>query len=376
MNTQELMNKRSALVGEARKYLADHTTDVGVSAEDQEVFNKMMADVDNLTAAIENAQKLDRMSAPTSSPILNGVGTVGADNKTKAFNAYLRKGVQNAALQVGTDAEGGYLVPDEFHKELVKALDEANAIRSISRVITTSSGEYKIPVMNGHAQAAWTDEEDAYSESEPTFSQTTLGAHKMTVYSKVSKELLNDSAFNVEQLLAEDFGRAFGIKEEAAFISGDGSSKPTGILSANADVTTASATKITADELLDLFFSLKTGYSRNATWVMNYSTIKEIRKLKDGNGNYIWTPALTVGAPDLLLGRPVVTADAMPTIATGNKTIIFGDFHYFWVADRQRRTVQRLNELFALTGQIGFCAMQRVDAKVVLGEAFKILKQA
>ena len=144
---------------------------------------------------------------------------------------------------------------------------------------------------------------------------------------------------------------------------------------AETGVTAASATAVTADELMDLYYSLKSPYRKKSVWVLNDSTIKAIRKLKDNNGQYLWQPSLTAGAPDMILGRPIKTSAYMPAIAAGAKTIAFGDFSYYWIADRQGRSFKRLNELFAATGQVGFLASQRVDGKMILAEAVKVLVQ-
>ena len=140
-------------------------------------------------------------------------------------------------------------------------------------------------------------------------------------------------------------------------------------------MTAASSTAVTADELMDLYYSLKSPYRKKSVWVLNDSTIKAIRKLKDSNGQYLWQPSLTAGTPDTILGRPVKTSAYMPAIAAGAKTIAFGDFSYYWIADRQGRSFKRLNELFAATGQVGFLASQRVDGKLILAEAVKVLVQ-
>ena len=142
----------------------------------------------------------------------------------------------------------------------------------------------------------------------------------------------------------------------------------------NTGVTAASATAITMDEVMDLYYSLRAPYRRNAVFIMNDSTIKAIRKLKNGNGDYLWQPSLTAGQPDTLLNRPVYTSSYMPAIAAGNKTILFGDLGYYWVADRQGRSFKRLNELYAATGQVGFLASERVDGKLILAEAVKVLQ--
>ena len=132
--------------------------------------------------------------------------------------------------------------------------------------------------------------------------------------------------------------------------------------------------KITADEVIDLFYSIKAPYRKNAVWVLNDSTVKAIRKLKDANGNYLWQPALTANTPDTLLGRPVYTSSFVPTIAASAKTIAFGDFSYYWIADRQGRIFKKLSELYAANDQTGFVATQRVDGKLILPEAIKVLE--
>ncbi|MBQ9401256.1 MAG: phage major capsid protein, partial [Clostridia bacterium] len=181
------------------------------------------------------------------------------------------------------------------------------------------------------------------------------------------------------------FARRIGAAEEEAFFTGNGTGKPLGILAnqvegkdvgAQVGVTAAAADKITMDEVIDLFYSLRAPYRRNAVFIMNDSTVKALRKLKDGQGQYLWQPSVTAGTPDTILNRPVYTSGFMPTIATGNKTILFGDMGYYWVADREGRSFKRLNELYAPTGQVGFLASQRVDGKLILPEAVKVLKQA
>ena len=227
--------------------------------------------------------------------------------------------------------------------------------------------------------ASWIDEEGAYTESDDSFAQVSIGAYKLGTMIKVSEELLNDSVFDLESYIAREFARRIGTKEEEAFFTGDGTGKPLGILAASGGaetgVTAASATAVTADELIDLFYSLKSPYRKNAVWVLNDSTIKAIRKLKDNNGQYLWQPSMVAGTPDTILGRPVKTSAYTPAIAAGAKTIAFGDFSYYWIADRQGRSFKRLNELYAANGQVGFLASQRVEGKMILPEAVKVLVQ-
>ena len=232
--------------------------------------------------------------------------------------------------------------------------------------------------MASKGTASWVDEEGAIPDSDDVFGQVVIGAYKLATMIKVSEELLNDSVFNLEQYIAKEFARRIGAKEEEAFFVGNGTGKPTGIFNATGGaslgVTAASSTALTLDEILDLYHSLKSPYRNNAVFVTNDSTIKVIRKLKDGNGQYLWQPSVTAGQPDTLLNRPVKTSAYVPAIEAAAKTIAFGDFSYYWLADRQGRSFQRLNELYAATGQVGFKATQRVDGKLILAEAIKVLQ--
>lgn len=187
---------------------------------------------------------------------------------------------------------------------------------------------------------------------------------------------MNDSAFDIESYLSGEFGRRIGAAEEQAFLTGDGTGKPTGIFTtAEEGVKAAAASTVTADELIDLHYSLRSPYRKNAVWIMNDSTVKVIRKLKDNNGQYLWQPALTAGSPDTILNRPVYTSQFAPELKGGTRGIAFGDLSFYWIADRQGRAFKRLNELFATTGQVAFLASQRVDAKLIIPEAVKVLTQ-
>ena len=208
----------------------------------------------------------------------------------------------------------------------------------------------------------------------------TISAYKLATMMKVSDELLNDSAFNLETYIAREFARRIGAKEEEAFFVGDGTGKPTGIFNAtggaSAGVTVSSQTAITFDDVMDLYHSLKSPYRRRAVWLLNDATVKALRKLKDNNGNYIWQPSVQIGVPDMILNRPLYTSAYVPTIAAGAKVMAFGDLSYYWIADRQGRSFKRLNELYAANGQVGFLASERVDGKLILPEAVKTLSMA
>ena len=392
----ELREKRAKLWETTKAFLDSRRNENGLlSAEDTATYERMEEDVMNLGEEIKRLERqavIDlELSKPTSSPISSKPGMKDEEEKTgrasddykKAFwNAMRMKNPSNQiynSLSIGEDSEGGYLAPDEFERTLITTLEEENIFRKLAKVIKTSSGDRKIPVVVTKGSAAWLDEGEDFEESDSVFGQTSIGAYKLGTMIKVSDELLNDSVFSIENYIATEFARRIGAKEEEAFIVGDGDGKPTGIFHATAGgqlgVTAASATAITADEIIDLVYSLKAPYRKNAVFIMNDATVKAVRKLKDGQGQYLWQPSLTAGTPDTLLNRPVYTSAYAPIIEAGASTIAFGDFGYYWIADRQGRSFKRLNELFATSGQVGFLGSQRVDGKLILPEAVKVLKQ-
>jgi phage major capsid protein, HK97 family len=396
----EMRDKRVQSWNAAKAFLESHRGEDGtLSAEDDAIFNKMMDDVDKLGREIARMEKMEamdvEMSKATSKPLTSAPTTRmedepvsktgrGGNGYAKNFwNAMRSKSVSHEvlnALQVGTDSEGGYLVPDEYERTLIEALEDQNIFRQLAHVIHTSSGDRKIPVVASKGTASWIDEEAQYPESDDAFGQVSIGAYKLATMIKISEELLNDSVFDMPAYIAKEFARRIGAAEEEAFFTGNGTGKPLGILAATGGaetgVTAAAVDKITMDEVIDLFYSLRAPYRRNAVFIMNDATVKALRKLKDGQGQYLWQPSITAGTPDTILNRPVYTSGFMPTLATGNKTILFGDLGYYWVADREGRSFKRLNELYAPTGQVGFLASQRVDGKLILPEAVKVLKQA
>jgi len=390
----ELREKRAKIWDSAKFFLDSKRNDNGLlSAEDTSTYEKMETEVVNLGKEIERLERqatIDlELSKATREPLTsrptygngsNKTGRATDEYKLAFWNSMRNKNsfdIQNALL-IGTDSEGGYLAPDEFESTLIEALEEQNIFRQLASVITTSSGDRKIPVIASKGTASWVDEEGIIPESDDAFGQVSIGAYKLATMIKVSEELLNDSVFDLQKYIAREFARRIGNKEEEAFFIGDGVGKPTGIFNATGGaevgVTAASATAITLDEVMDLFYSLKSPYRKKAIFTMNDSTVKAIRKLKDGNGQYIWQPSLTAGQPDTILNRPVNTSAYVPTLGASAKSIAFGDFSYYWIADRQGRSFQRLNELYAANGQVGFKATQRVDGKLILPEAIKVLQ--
>lgn len=383
----ELQEKRARIWKQAKDFLNAKQKESDVlSAEDNARYEKMEQEVVDLgkeinrrhkQAEIEVALNQPTCKALTNSPTADQLPK-RQDAHAKDFWKMMRGHAVVDALKEGADPDGGFLVPDEFENQLIQKLQEANVLRTISHVIQTNSGEHKIPVVASEGTAAWLEEEAAYTESNTQFSQVSLGAHKLGTLIKVSEELLNDSAFDLMSYLSDEFGRRLGNAEEQAFLTGTG--QPTGILTdtngASAGSTAAKADALTFDDLIDLFYSLKAPYRQNAVFLMNDDTVKAIRKMKDKNDQYIWQPSVQVGQPDRILNCPVYTSPFMPTLVAANKPVLFGDFNYYWIADREGRTFKRLNELYAVTGQVGFLGSQRVDGKVILPEAIKTLSMA
>ena len=398
MTIKELFAKRANLWENAKDFLNTHQDENGLmSAEDAATYDKMEADIQDYTAQIERMERQGQidaqMSAWNGSPLIGAPGAgakrpeaktgIASENYAEDYNLYLRgKALVHNVMSEGVDANGGFLVPTEFEKQIVTALDENNVIRSVANVIKTAA-ERKIPVAASHVAAQWTAENGAYTESNPTFAQKAIDAYKETALAKVSIELLQDSMFSVEAYLANEFGRAFGILEEEAFCVGTGTGQPTGIFNAYDDdapvggeinVITGTPGAVKGDDLISLVYALKAPYRKNAKFLMKDSSVAEIRKLKDGNGVYMWQPSLQAGQPDKLLGYDLLTSAYAPEIAANALPVAFGDFHSYWISDRSGITIQRLNELYSANGQVGFIATKRCDGKTILHEGIQLLK--
>ncbi len=390
----ELYEKRTSTWEAAKAILESKRDKDGfVSAEDAAVYEKMEADVVNIGKEIGRLERQTAMDAElakaTTTPILTTPVKFAEEKTGRASEVYKQAfwnkmrnrsyaDVSNA-LQVGVDSEGGFLAPDEYEKQLIDGLEEENIMRSMATVISTSSGDRKIPVVSSKGSASWVDEEAAIPESDDSFGQLTLGAYKCATLIKVSNELLNDSAFNLESYISSQFARRIGAKEEEAFLIGDGTGKPTGLFTDNGgqtNTTSSSSSNITFDNVMDLYYALKAPYRKKGVFLCNESTVKALRKLKDNNQQYLWSPAIAPGQPDTILGRPIKTSAFIPTIAAGAKVLAFGDYSFYWIADRQGRHFRRLGELFAVTDQTGFLATERVDGKLILPEAVQLLSMA
>lgn len=388
MTILELREKRNTAWNAAKAFLDSHRSDKGtLNAEDDATYCKMEQEISDLGKEISRLERQEAMEAelnkPVNTPITHKpVSGKQPEAKTGRASEEYREGMLKAlrsnfkqvsnVLQEGVDADGGYLVPEEYDHRLIQTLQGENIMRQLGHIITTS-GEHKINIAATKPAAAWIEEGGALQFEDATFSQILLDAHKLHVAVKVTEELLYDNAFNLESYIIEQFGKALANAEEDAFLNGTGTGQPLGLFAETggghiAETLTAA---MKADDLFNLVYALNRPYRKNASFIMNDRTIASIRKFKDNNGAYIWQPSYQAGEPDKILGYAVHTSEYAPENA-----IAFGDYNYYNIGDRGTRSFKQLTELFAGNGMIGYVAKERVDGKLILPEAVQILKLA
>ena len=383
----EMIEKRNQAWNAAKAFVESRRDADGLLSEaDAKTYSEMEQKVRNYGAEIERLQAMDAMDAemakPMGTPIIAKPMKTGAmekpektgrasDEYKKAMLTALRtnfKQVSNV-LQEGVDADGGYLVPEEYDRRLIDVLEEENIMRKLATRITTS-GEHKINIAATKPAAAWIEEGGALTFGDATFDQILMDAHKLHVAIKVTEELLYDNAFHLESYILTQFGKALANAEEDAFLNGDGTGKPLGLFAETGGGQVANTVStIKSDDLLDLVYALKRPYRKSASFIINDKNLALIRKLKDNNGAYIWQPSYQSGEPDRILGYAVHTSAFAP-----EDKISFGDYSYYNIGDRGSRSFKQLNELFAGNGMIGDVAKERVDGKLILPEAVQILK--
>ena len=386
MTIKDLIEKRAKVWETAKNFVETHEDKNGVlSEEDTAAYNKMEKEIEDLTTAIDRQTRAERreleLSKPVNSPITgkpfrgeqeNEKTGRASDEYRDAMISAMRSNFRNVSnvLQEGVDADGGYLVPEEYDRRLIDVLDGENIMRGLATTITTA-GQRKINIAATKPAAAWIEEGGALTFGDATFDQIYLDAYKLHVAIKVTEELLYDNAFGLENYIITQFGKALANAEEDAFLNGDGKGKPTGIFdkTKGGQIAGTLTAAIKSDDLIDLVYGLKRPYRKSASFIMNDATLASLRKLKDNNGAYIWQPSYKEGEPDRVLGYTVHTSSFAPTNA-----IAFGDYSYYNIGDRGSRSFGELRELFAGNGMIGFLAKERVDGKLVLPEAVKVLK--
>ncbi len=382
----EMIEKRNQAWNAAKAFVESRRDKDGLlSAEDAKTYSEMEKKVKDYGAEIERLQAMEAMeqelSKPVNSPIVSRPQAGkpeekpktgrASDEYRKAMLTALRSNFKQVSniLQEGVDADGGYLVPDEYDSRLIDTLGEENIMRKLATTITTS-GEHKINIAATKPAASWIEEGAALTFGDATFSQILLDAHKLHVAIKVTEELLYDNAFNLESYILTQFGKALANAEEDAFLNGSGTGRPLGLFAATGGGQVAdTVTTVKADYMINLVYALKRPYRKNAAFILNDKSLAVLRKLKDTNGAYIWQPSYQAGEPDRLLGYPVYTSAYAPETA-----IAFGDYSYYNIGDRGSRSFSELRELFAGNGMIGYVAKERVDGKLILAEAVQILK--
>ena len=328
----------------------------------------------------------DRIEAKLNRPGAT-VETKAAPEKAeaKAFSGFLRHGRESLpadevkALRVSDDTSGGYLAPADFVAQVVKGIVEFSPVRQAARVGSTSSGSVILPKRTGTPTASWVGETEDRPETGSSYGQVEIPIHEAACYVDVSNQLLEDAAVNVEAEVAADLAEEFGRIEGVAFVNGNGAKKPTGFMAAAGVGFTLNghATNLSADALIGLMYSLPAFYRNRGAWMLNGTTLATVRKLKDGQGNYLWQPSYQAGEPETLLGRPVVEAIDMPDVESGSFPIAFGDFATAYrIYDRVSLSVMRDPYSQATKGLVRFHARRRVGGGIVLAEAVKKLKMA
>lgn len=371
----------------------------------QHILNEAEADGRPLTPAEEKTVQRALLGAKkfelglvTSAPNRPRVKAPNTDSKAsspedaeykEAFSRYMRFGVPSRALETkaqseGTGSAGGYLVPNDFLAEVVNTVADFAPLLSVSRVVETDSWKLDTPRSSSHGSAAWTAENAAFNESDEVFATTTIQLYKATRIVKVSEELLSDEKVDVESYLVEEFGRAIGALVNTALTTGTGSSQPYGVVTQTPagqiyTYPTGSATTVPADSLFEVFHKVKPQYRRPAegVWMAADSTLKSIEQLKDQQDRYLWQAGIAQGAPPTLLGFPILVNPDIATMAANAKSLLFGNLRRgFYVARGSSISLQRLNERYADTGQVGFRIFARFGSDLLNTEAVAIGKNS
>lgn len=385
MTILELREKRNTAWNAAKVFLDSHRTEKGtLTAEDDATYSRMeqeIADLGKEIARLERQEALEaELNKPVNKPLTSKpVTATEKPAKTSRASDEYKTGMLQALrtnfrqvsniLQEGVDADGGYLVPEEYDHRLINVLNEENIMRKLGHKITTS-GEHKINIAATKPAAAWIEEGGALQFTDATFDQILLDAHKLHVAIKVTEELLYDNAFGLENYIIDQFGKALANAEEDAFLNGTGNGQPLGLFAETGGGTLAKTVATPKPEdVIDLIYALKRPYRKNAAFIMNDAAVAAIRSFKDNNGAFMWQPSCVAGEPDKLMGYDIYTSPFCPA-----NMMAFGDYNYYNIGDRGTRSFKQLTELFAGNGMIGFVAKERVDGKLILPEAVQILK--
>ena len=291
-----------------------------------------------------------------------------------AFKDMLHTGMPQKALRRGSAGSGNFIVPDTFEQKLVKGLTEKSLIRKLGTVMKTNT-TMRIPTIIADGEAAWIPENEPVQFSEAVYGEIVLDAYKLAHKVIVSDEMLEDAQFDVEDYIRQLFVESVSAAEELALFIGDGNGKPTGLLhQANVGWVSEKTGDITYDDILNLIHSVKSPYRKNAVLVMSEDAITKLLSIIHYHGDSPWDVSLKDGTTKTLFGYPVYTTNYLDRVLPGTKPVLFGDFSYFWIGERGKRSVKRLIERYADTGQVAYITTERIDAKLVLPEAIKSLE--
>ena len=291
-----------------------------------------------------------------------------------AFKDMLHTGMPQKALRRGSAGSGNFIVPDTFEQKLVKGLTEKSLIRKLGTVMKTNT-KMRIPTIIADGEAAWIPENEPVKFSEAVYGEIVLDAYKLAHKVVVSDEMLEDAQFDVEDYIRQLFVESVSAVEELALFIGDGNGKPTGLLhQTSVGWVSEKAGDITYDDILNLIHSVKSPYRKNAVLVMSEDAITKLLSIIHYHGNSPWDVSLKDGTSKTLFGYPVYTTNYLDRVLPGTKPVLFGDFSYFWIGERGKRSVKRLVERYADQGQVAYITSERIDAKLVLPEAVKSLE--
>ncbi|MEM7568166.1 MAG: phage major capsid protein [Pseudomonadota bacterium] len=347
--------------------------------------------VDRLNAHVSALQtRVDQLSAKSQRPQLETAATTRQD--TDFVDGFMRKGLDLKSLNITTDSDGGSAVPDEIDQSVDTVLADLSPVRSVANVVRVGSANYKKLITLGQPASGWVGETAARSTTDtPTFQEIALPYGEIYANPAASQAMLDDARFDVEAWLTQELAQEFAVQEGAAFVSGNGTSKPKGFLdyaTSNAaddtrpfgtlqTVVTGSAgafpSSDPADVLVELVHALRPAYRQNAVFMMNTQTLSQIRKFKDSDGAYLWRPGLADQMPATLLGYPVIEAEDMEAISSGSTSVVFGNFKRgYLIADRQSTRI--LRDPYSNKPFVHFYATRRVSGAVVDSNALKLLK--
>lgn len=403
MDIHAMQQKRARLAKQARDLL-DGAQERGedLSGEEEQQFDRLMEEVDGLDTNIEREQRVRAIEARDGDPDDDDPphgdpdGGEGDEDeqRNRVFRNYLREGVidqeRARALNMGVGPEGGYLVPPmQFVEQLLQNVDDMVAIRQLATVQQLTDGEsLGVPTLDTDLDdAEWTSEVGTGSQDDSLrFGRRELAPHPLAKRVKISRTLLRRAALGPEAIVRERLQYKFGVTAEKAYMTGDGNNKPLGLFTASSsgistsrdvDISTDGSGLVNAaagraaDDLIDAKYTLKPQYWRRARWLFHRFAIRDIRKLKDGNDQYVWQPGLAGGRPDTILDVPFIVSEFAPNTFTDNAYIgMLADFSFYWIADSLAMEVQRLVELYAETNQVGFIGRLESDGMPTLEEPF------